>query len=184
MSKTSRRDNLKQAHTSIRHIALGLRTLEQLLDDHTLGTTLGTGGDGPGPRNGITDKTGAAATRDTKAKSDERELDRHIAAAARSLLAAERIATYWTTDLPAKVDELVALERAADPGCELIATITRNDGTAHWEAIHRTTDLGGLLPRPYALGSWAYAFARRNGRLPVKAEITTHIEGKRVLVKA
>lgn len=181
MSKTSRRTNLAEANRSAIAIASRLTHLERLLGDHANGSR---SGGGAGPRNGVSDPVGNAATRDTRAKNDERQLDRHLAAAARNLLAAERIATYWTTDLPAKVEELVALERAADPGCEIVSEFLRADGTRYWEPIHRTTDLGGLLARPYALGSWAYDFARRNGRLPVKHETQVHVDGRRVMVKA
>lgn len=184
MSKSSRRRNLADVHRLTGAVIARLAKLEATFAAETEGYAMASGGDGPGARNAITDRTGAAAIANTKARADERELDRHLKAAARALTAANSIAEHWTTAMPAKVEELAALERAADKGCEIVGKISRGGGCFYWEPEHRTSDIGGLLARPYRLGKWAYRFARTNGRLPTEAEATTHCEGRRVYVKA
>lgn len=137
--------------------------------------------DGEG-RHTIADPTGDAAAVPSAARRAEVELDVLLERVARSADEAARIVTRWAVALPVKADELQQLERQADPGCEVVGRIARANGPAHWEPVHSTTDLGGLLDRKYRLGRWAYDFARANGRLPTVAETTSHVGGGRVMV--
>jgi hypothetical protein len=179
MSGNARRRHLTDANGSLIRIAGKLRKLEGIWADVRTGIRANT--DGPRPTTKA-DPTAMLAMTDTKVTSDERQIDRSLRIVASELAKVERIITYWTTDLPAKAEELAALERAADPGCSIMAKV------GGWEPVDRVTDLGGVLaeplPEPIAIGSWARTFARRNGRLPTEAEARAHKDGRRVMVSA
>jgi hypothetical protein len=77
----------------------------------------------------------------------------------------------------------------ADPGCEIIAKYAKE---SH-EYVYRTSDVGGRLPRKYALGQWAYDQVLANGtdaagkalpasfeHLPTQEETLRHSRGYRV----
>jgi len=68
-------------------------------------------------------------------------------------------------------------DRQADPGCELC---TEAGGYSHTYSTPKI----GTPPKPKRLCSWCYPFVRRHGRLPTRAEVTAHAEGRRVRVKA
>lgn len=59
-------------------------------------------------------------------------------------------------------------------GCEIAAL------AGGWEALHRFTDLDGLLPRKYRLGRWAYDWAIATGDVPTVDEMDRHLRGVRV----
>lgn len=136
----------------------------------------------------ISDPTGEAAVNGlcSAARQAEDKIDAEVNAlvrAARKL--ADEISRY-AIEMPLKARELQALVLAADPGCEIVARIPRPDGTGcYWEETYiEATDVGGVLPRPYRLGTWAQRFVRDHKRLPTTAEVTAHCEGRRVMVTA
>lgn len=144
------------------------------------GIRSGTGGRAAG----IADPTGEAATTPSPAREARRRYLEALERAEKALEQAAYVASRWAAERPARAEELQRLEMQADPGCEVVARIVRPDGSRWWEPEHRTTDLGGLLPRPFRLGRWAYDFARRTGRLPSEEETRAHLEGRRVRVEA
>jgi hypothetical protein len=188
MSATARRRNLAEVATLAVAIHRAHPAFDRIADGDLLGQLIRaatTDGEGTGGKGGHSDPTGSVALAESKLNTDERELNRHILAAMKSLVAAHQIVTYWTTDLPAKAEELVKLEREANPGCEVVAAVKRpGNAPPYWEEEHLRSDVGGLLPRPYRLGQWAYRFVRGHGRLPTEAETRAHCEGKRVYVSA
>lgn len=179
MSKSSRRRNLAEVATLVARCARLLPRLERLLDDETVGEIMRTADGGGGGRGNTSDRTASVATHPSKARADEREMDRHLLAAARAMLAAERIVTHYTTGIPLKAEELAKLERDADPGCEILAKV------GAWEPTYRqATTVGGRLPRAYRLGRWTYDFVGKTDRLPNEGESRAHADGRRVLVSA
>lgn len=132
----------------------------------------------------VADPTGNAATTPSAARTAELDLDDTLERLERAAQHAADVVTRWAVERPLKAAELAELERQGEPGCEIVGRIARPKGPAHWEPVHRTTDLGGLLDRPYRLGLWAYKFTRTNGRLPSIDETTAHVEGRRVRVGA
>lgn len=137
-----------------------------------------------GPR--VADPTGEAAIAGTPSQRDEHELDRLLADAAALVDKAHKIVKRWAVDGPLEVAELAELERQAEPGCEIVGAISRGKGLPnYWEATYiASTDVGGILERPYRLGVWAQRFIRDHGRKPTTAETTAHCEGRTVMVKA
>lgn len=73
----------------------------------------------------------------------------------------------------------IELEIIADPGCEVMTSV------GSWAPTHvKSTDLKGILDRPYRLGRWAWDFARQAGRVPTTEEATQHAQGRDVPVPA
>lgn len=135
-------------------------------------------------RHTIADPTGDAATTPSAARRAELDLDETLERLERAAQHAADVVARWAVERPVKARELQELELQGDPGCEVVARIKRPDHGSWWEPEHRTTDVGGLLERPYRLGRWAYDFARSNGRLPTEPETIAHLEGRRVRVGA
>lgn len=141
----------------------------------------------------VSDPTGDGALEDLAGKAGRdrvqadrlvRQIDEHLGATLSLAKALASIAHEWAVEVPATAQELAELERQADLGCEIVARCKRSSGQRYWEPSERTTDVGGLLDRPYRLGSWARQFVRRNGRLPTDSETAAHCEGRRVKVDA
>lgn len=132
----------------------------------------------------ISDPTGQAATVPSAARRDEARADEILRRIAGLTGELAKIMSKWAVELPLKAEELAALKRQGDPGCEIVGMVQRETGEGYWEPVQSTTSLGGLLPREYRLGSWALMFARRNGRVPTQAEAAIHCAGGRVMVKA
>lgn len=196
MSKASRRRYIADALRDTRSVARNLATAERHLEERSAGIR-GTSYDGrSGParhdpldeefgRATIADPTGDAGVNPDACRAAEQRLDRAAKAFARAAASLRACVDQAIAVAAPTAEELAQLEAKAEPGCEVVGRIPRGDGLPnHWEPVHRTTDIEGLLPRPYSLGRWAYDFARRNGRLPSEREATLHVEGRTVMVPA
>lgn len=183
MSKGTHRRQLRHTAKSLQSLDRDLDRLHELWDEMAPGMRAQSY-DGAGGSSGHGDPTAMAVIDEKAASRAEADFGRHVEAAERAVRAAQTIADNWLVKIPAKAEELAKLELAADPGCEIVARVKRHRGPAYWEPEHVTSDVNGLLDRPYRLGGWAYEFVRKHGRLPNLAETRVHCEGRRVMVKA
>lgn len=69
-----------------------------------------------------------------------------------------------------------------EPGCQSCARTTRSDGTPRWEPPYtrRPSDCGGRLPEAQHLCRWCWDAVAQLGRLPTRAEVAAHHEGRRL----
>lgn len=196
MSTASRRRYIREALGDIRAAGTGLADAERSIEEQSTGIRAACYD--PSSRPAIvddidrefgpaliSDPTGNAAGRVDAARAANRRLDRAAEALAKAAAELRACVTQSIARATPTAEELADLEAKAEPGCEVVSRIQRGEGLPpYWEPIDRTSDFGGLLPRPYALGAWAATFVRRNGRLPTTHEAQAHCENRRVMVKA
>lgn len=117
------------------------------------------------------DQTSAAALGHDEARDDEEELEKCLAGARKLLIRADDLRLKWLR----KAKPVPAQASTTDPGCEWCSRV------GVWSPTHREqTDVVGNLDRRYRLCSWCYGRVRLDGRLPTRAQLEAHHQGKRV----
>lgn len=126
----------------------------------------------PGP----SDPTGEVAIAPDPAHRDRRQLDRHIANAARELHLAEQILDRSEARPASSADRLGTPNKRGCASCARLPGPA--EGTSRWEPIsHPQTDVKGNLAVPMALCAWCYRWTLDTGRLPSRDELVAHHDG-------
>jgi hypothetical protein len=108
------------------------------------------------------------------------ELDAALTDAAVALARAVRLVGLY----PERDAHSLVVLAKGEPGCENCATTIGPAGTPRWEPIYskllRRTSVDGRLDRPAYLCRWCYDRVILWDRLPTKAELLAHHDGRRV----
>lgn len=130
------------------------------------------------------DATFSAVIGGDQAVRDERDIDRHLKAAAVAIGAVWEIIGRYPPAHRATDADLLALGRVnarPEPGCENCARIPSPAGGPRWEpprpGMAHPTTVGERLDEPKMLCDWCYTCVRRWGRLPSENELERHHRG-------
>ena len=175
---TRQTDQLKRATDTLAQVtAYDLASALRRIDDWMPG--ISGSGDGPGPKNSVSDPVGNMAGQPDPAS----DALKRINAALRQLVTnAEILYAEVAAAQPRHPNskDIAATKYANDPLCEWCTRWSNGNG----DLVLSRTDLGGALSEVTGLCRWCADFGRAQGRLPSESECTRHHRGQQIRVSA